>query len=70
MLANGKHHPIVRLISAAENRQLAKTVALARTEHGARRNQLVNDGNHQPIVRNSGLAYLGAKLVTTLCDSL
>jgi hypothetical protein len=70
MLANGKHHPIIRRVCAAEHWQLAKAVTLTRTEDKAGSNQLINDGNHQPIIRYSGLVHLRAKLVPTLGDLL
>lgn len=38
---------------------------MTRAKNNAGRHQLVNDRNHQPIIRNSRLVDLGAKLIST-----
>src|SRR6266498_744791 len=69
MLAYRQQYSVLGFVAAAKNREHPVAVTLTRTESAARRNQLVNDGNHEPLVGNSRLVNLRASVLATVCDS-
>src|SRR5665213_2259055 len=69
VLANRKQRPTFGRVAPAQHGKHLVTVTLAWPKHATRRNQLVNDGNHQPLVGDFWLINLRAGIVATVGDS-